>query len=269
MGPLACPGVSSDHGRVDQRTDRRARRHADPSSRAAPHRTSRTPHRSRGGANPRDRPAATHPAPTDHAEGTDVNCQVCGRPSGRRDGLCHRHRVTPGTAARRRQYADQGYRKRRSAALAALADGDPCVRCGGPMYRGQRLDLDHDDHDRTVITGLAHASCNRRAGAVKANRQRRGIDPSNAQILDPTPNPTTGPRWQSRRWLPANGEPAATEQPSRQPNDSGSRCGTDTETANARAHWQGPEQLPNERKPDHDPRNVDQRTMSVFGRGLG
>jgi hypothetical protein len=59
--------------------------------------------------------------------------------------------------------------------LAQLRDGDPCPRCGGPMFRGQLLDL--DDFPGRVFGGpqvkrLAHRSCNRRAGAILGNRLR-------------------------------------------------------------------------------------------------
>nr|PZN17672.1 MAG: hypothetical protein DIU80_24105 [Chloroflexota bacterium] len=76
---------------------------------------------------------------------------------------------TPGsTTARGYGYQHQRARVR---ALAALVPGTPCPRCGQPMYRDQPLDLDHTD-DRTGYRGLAHRSCNRRAGALKSNRRR-------------------------------------------------------------------------------------------------
>ena len=56
----------------------------------------------------------------------------------------------------------------RVTALAAFAAGDPCARCGSPMNGEDDLDLDHTD-DRTGYLGLSHASCNRRAAAIKAN----------------------------------------------------------------------------------------------------
>jgi len=69
-----------------------------------------------------------------------------------------------------------GYRHQsaRRAALAAMRDGDPCSKCGGPMYRGQKLELDHliprayGGTDGPVA--LAHQYCNRRAGAVLGNK---------------------------------------------------------------------------------------------------
>lgn len=65
------------------------------------------------------------------------------------------------------------HRRARTAAIAQLQDGQPCARCGRPMLRSDaaQLDLDHDD-DRTGYRGLAHRSCNRRAGQAKAVRQR-------------------------------------------------------------------------------------------------
>ena len=60
--------------------------------------------------------------------------------------------------------------------LAALKDGDLCWRCGQPMFRWQALDRDHViDRVRGGIDGpavLAHARCNRSAGARAGNRMR-------------------------------------------------------------------------------------------------
>lgn len=68
------------------------------------------------------------------------------------------------------------HQKRRQEALTALQDGERCWRCGRPMFRAQALDL---DHVRPRMLGgadgpavLAHASCNRRAGAVLGNSVR-------------------------------------------------------------------------------------------------
>lgn len=60
--------------------------------------------------------------------------------------------------------------------LAMHRDGDPCWRCGQPMYKSQALDRDHVV-DR-VLGGaegpavLAHRSCNRSAGARLGNQLR-------------------------------------------------------------------------------------------------
>lgn len=67
------------------------------------------------------------------------------------------------------------HRQAREAALEDLRryDGQPCHHCTKPMWYAARarLDLDHTD-DRAGYRGLAHASCNRRAGQAKAMRIR-------------------------------------------------------------------------------------------------
>ena len=75
------------------------------------------------------------------------------------------------------------HQQRRTRALAALAGGEPCWRCGRPMYHWQALDLDHvvalalggGGGDR-----LAHAACNRRAGAVLGGQLRARRAPRRA-----------------------------------------------------------------------------------------
>jgi hypothetical protein len=67
-----------------------------------------------------------------------------------------------GTTAAR-DYGAEHQRLRRTA-IATMKPGTPCGRCRQPMWRDQALDLDHSD-DRRRYVGLAHASCNRRAGA--------------------------------------------------------------------------------------------------------
>jgi hypothetical protein len=60
--------------------------------------------------------------------------------------------------------------------LARHRDGDPCWRCGQPMYKWQELDRDHVvDRALGGTTGpavLAHRSCNRSAGARLGNQLR-------------------------------------------------------------------------------------------------
>lgn len=86
-----------------------------------------------------------------------------------------------GVLARRGGTAQRGYgsahQRARRKAIAALVDGDPCSRCGGPMYRvdARTLQLDHND-ERTGYRGLAHGPCNERAGAQTANA--RAMAPS-------------------------------------------------------------------------------------------
>jgi hypothetical protein len=41
------------------------------------------------------------------------------------------------------------------------------------MLVGQQLHLDHDDWDRSILRGFAHADCNIRAAAAKARAIRR------------------------------------------------------------------------------------------------
>jgi hypothetical protein len=67
------------------------------------------------------------------------------------------------------------HHRRLRAALLPYAPGSPCTRCGRPIALGDRIDLDHTD-DGTAYAGWAHASCNRRAGAIKGNRARRTPD---------------------------------------------------------------------------------------------
>lgn len=64
--------------------------------------------------------------------------------------------------------------------LLPYAIGTDCPLCGLPMYEGQSLDL---DHSVPVALGggaepgdrMAHASCNRSAGATLGNRLRRVV----------------------------------------------------------------------------------------------
>ena len=88
---------------------------------------------------------------------------------------------------RRMTTTQKGYgpdHQRQAAILkAALRDGDPFCRCGGPMYRWQLkvgrndmrgIDADHYTLERalggTLADALAHRSCNRRAGAALGGR---------------------------------------------------------------------------------------------------
>lgn len=87
-------------------------------------------------------------------------------------------RVQASSTARGYGYPHQ---KLQAALLANWRPGDPCARCGGPMWHrwtvsrtGKRISaihLDHDDRDRTRYRGLSHMKCN--VGA--ANRRRAGV----------------------------------------------------------------------------------------------
>lgn len=77
-----------------------------------------------------------------------------------------------GTTAQRGLGGDHVADKKRL--LALHHDGDPCWRCGQPMYKWQALDRDHVvDRALGGTMGpavLAHASCNRGAGAKLGNQ---------------------------------------------------------------------------------------------------
>ena len=72
--------------------------------------------------------------------------------------------------------------RRRLLADLARRPGQPCARCGLPMYVTQLLDLDHTD-DRAGYLGLSHRSCNRRAGQRKTTAilNGRGWTPTRRQ----------------------------------------------------------------------------------------
>jgi hypothetical protein len=71
-----------------------------------------------------------------------------------------------------------GGHRRLSEQMRVRALGQICHFCGLPMLHGQPLDLDHAPDGRSY-RGVAHRSCNRRAGALKgqliqlARRQQR------------------------------------------------------------------------------------------------
>ena len=67
--------------------------------------------------------------------------------------------------------------------LAAWWPGQPCARCGQPIWAthdyilGRRVsvvDLGHTA-DRTAYTGLEHRACNRADGARRKNAQSRTV----------------------------------------------------------------------------------------------
>lgn len=79
-------------------------------------------------------------------------------------------RTTGSTTARGYGHVHQKERARWQARLQA-GETFPCPRCHRPVVNGMAFDLDHRD-DRTGYLGPAHRYCNRRAGAIKGNRQR-------------------------------------------------------------------------------------------------
>ena len=66
--------------------------------------------------------------------------------------------------ARRGTTTARGYgtahQQLRARLLAQWTPGDPCARCGKPMWKRDRIDLGHTD-DRTGYRGLEHDTCNR------------------------------------------------------------------------------------------------------------
>jgi hypothetical protein len=71
--------------------------------------------------------------------------------------------------------------KAQRAYLAAWKPGDPCTRCGQPMWqrwridsRGRRVSALHLAHtpDRQAYEGLQHAYCNTSEGATRGNQIR-------------------------------------------------------------------------------------------------
>ena len=76
----------------------------------------------------------------------------------------------------------QPHRTLRDQLLAAWQPGDPCARCGKPMWhrwtldqRGRKvsaIDLGHVDGDKTRYNGLECRRCNRAAGGRQAARIR-------------------------------------------------------------------------------------------------
>lgn len=64
---------------------------------------------------------------------------------------------------------NQAHVRLRKELVAALVDGTPCWRCGKGMFRGQRLQLGHQDSPdgRSIpgsYAGLEHAACGESAG---------------------------------------------------------------------------------------------------------
>jgi hypothetical protein len=79
-----------------------------------------------------------------------------------------------GTTAERGLGGDHVADKKRL--LAQHREGDPCWRCGQPMYKSQGLERDHlIDRARGGADGpavLAHMACNRAAGARLGNQMQ-------------------------------------------------------------------------------------------------
>lgn len=84
------------------------------------------------------------------------------------------------------------HRRRARELKAAMHDGDPCARCGGPMYRVDLARI-HADHVTVhAVDGgelpdaLSHGACNERHGALLKAARARG---HRAQVRPPAPLP--------------------------------------------------------------------------------
>jgi hypothetical protein len=81
---------------------------------------------------------------------------------------------------------DGRHQRARAAAAQRHNPSDPCTRCHQPLGpMGPHLHYDHTN-DGTAYLGFAHATCNRRAGAIEGNRRQHATH--------------TPPRWSSRKW---------------------------------------------------------------------
>jgi len=83
-----------------------------------------------------------------------------------------------GTTTQRGYGSD--HQRERKRLLAQWRPGQPCARCGLPMWHrwlwrngelASAIDLGHTP-DRSAYTGLEHVACNRGEGARRGNRRR-------------------------------------------------------------------------------------------------
>ncbi len=65
-----------------------------------------------------------------------------------------------------------GHQTARRQAVEAFRPGQPCARCGRPIWRAEDADLGHADGQQGY-RGLEHAACNRRAGALAGAASRK------------------------------------------------------------------------------------------------
>lgn len=63
------------------------------------------------------------------------------------------------------------HQRTRNALLSQWKPGDPCTRCGLPMWDKSQIDLGHD-HVNGGYAGLEHSNCNRSEGAARGNKSR-------------------------------------------------------------------------------------------------
>jgi hypothetical protein len=96
----------------------------------------------------------------------------------------------PGKAARDvRGYGTAHERERRKWARVVACGNGVCCRCGEPIPAGTASagwHLDHTD-DRLGYRGIAHASCNLKAGASLGGRRRARQRKARAAVAAPGP----------------------------------------------------------------------------------
>lgn len=70
------------------------------------------------------------------------------------------------------------HRRLREELLAAFTPGQPCARCGRPMWGpASKIHLGHD-HVNGGYLGLEHEKCNEADGARRGNRMRGRLSAS-------------------------------------------------------------------------------------------
>ena len=72
-----------------------------------------------------------------------------------------------------RGYGNAHQKLRKQVEIAVDCGEACCARCAQPIRPGEPWHLDHDDDDRQAYIGPSHATCNTRAGAAKARRQKK------------------------------------------------------------------------------------------------
>jgi len=77
-----------------------------------------------------------------------------------------------GMSTTSRGYGNKHQRLRKAFAAAVEVGAVWCSRCGKLIEAGEKWDLGHDDHDRSVYTGPEHQKCNR---STAARREQSGV----------------------------------------------------------------------------------------------
>lgn len=99
----------------------------------------------------------------------------------------------PRPGGRNERGYNAAHRRRARQLKANMHDGDPCARCGGPMYRADlaRIHADHVDtplaEGGTLPDALSHGSCNERHGAYLKAARARGVHGPGPRAPAPLP----------------------------------------------------------------------------------